>query len=57
MNRSRGMPEDLKLEARDCLFLWQAMSRHKTAQFPVEPLLDPEKIAFNKIIKKADVIV
>lgn len=57
INKSRGMPEDLSLEARDCLFLWQAMSRHKTAEFPVDASLDPDKIAFQKVVKKADVIV
>lgn len=57
INKSRGMPEDLSLEARDCLFLWQAMSRHKSAEFPVDASLDPDKIAFQKVVKKADVIV
>lgn len=57
INKSRGMPEDLSLEARDCLFLWQSMSRHKSAEFPVDASLDPNKIAFQKVVKKVDVIV
>lgn len=57
VNKSRGMPEDLSLEARDCLFLWQSMSRHKSAEFPVDASLDPRNIAFQKVVKKVDVLV
>jgi superfamily II RNA helicase len=55
INRSRGMPDDLSLEARDCLLLWRAMSRHQTTAFPVTSDLDP-KVALPAAIRKADVI-
>ncbi|KAI1817698.1 P-loop containing nucleoside triphosphate hydrolase protein [Poronia punctata] len=42
VNRSRRIPRDLSLEARDCLLLWKAMSKHRTAQFPVPKTLDPD---------------
>ena len=55
VNRSRGMPDDLSLEARDCLSLWKAMSCHQTRTFPVPSDLDP-KTALPNTIRKADVI-
>ena len=55
VNRSRGMPNDLSLEARDCLSLWQAMNRHQTHDYPVPPDVDPA-VALPSIIKKADII-
>lgn len=55
VNRSRGMPDDLSLEARDCLTLWRAMSRHQTEDFPVASHLNPE-VALPKSVRKADVI-
>ena len=54
VNKSRGMPEDLSLEARDCLSLWEAMTRHQSEAFPVPADLDPELLP--SIIRKADVI-
>ncbi|KAG6985319.1 hypothetical protein G7Y79_00113g101740 [Physcia stellaris] len=51
-----GIPNDLSLEARDCLSLWQAMTHHQTKDFPVSPELDPAK-AVAQIIRKADIIV
>ncbi|KAG6985331.1 alpha-glucosidase [Physcia stellaris] len=56
VNKSRGIPNDLSLEARDCLSLWQAMTHHQTKDFPVSPELDPAK-AVAQIIRKADIIV
>ena len=56
VDRSRGMPEDFSLEARDCLTLYNAMVRHQTPDFHVEEDLDPSAGALPNIIKKADVI-
>ncbi|EMD67323.1 hypothetical protein COCSADRAFT_110960 [Bipolaris sorokiniana ND90Pr] len=55
INRSRGLPSDLSLEARDCLTLWQTMCKHQTDEYPVDKSLDPSKI-LPTIIKKADII-
>ena len=55
VNRSRGIPDDLSLEARDCLLLWKAMCQHQTQAFPVPSELDP-KYALPHTIRKADVI-
>ncbi|KAL2843924.1 DEAD/DEAH box helicase [Aspergillus pseudoustus] len=55
IDRSRGMPDDLTLEPRDCLTLWKCMTKHATSEFPVNETLHPE-IALPAIIKKADVI-
>lgn len=55
VNRSRGMPNDLSLEARDCLSLWRAMTRHQNKEFPVSSELDPMKV-LPQIIRKADII-
>ncbi|KAL9026049.1 MAG: hypothetical protein Q9196_005230, partial [Gyalolechia fulgens] len=54
VNRSRGMPQDLSLEARDCLLLWQAMTRHQTQAFPVDDDLDPKHLP--EVIRKAHII-
>ena len=54
VNRSRGMPDDLTLEARDCLTLWQAMTKYQTSEYPVEDALDPAN-ALPSVIKKIDV--
>lgn len=56
VNKSRGIPDDLSLEARDCLSLWQSMSRHQTPHYPVDISLDPGTSAFPKILTKADII-
>ncbi|EED11862.1 DEAD/DEAH box helicase, putative [Talaromyces stipitatus ATCC 10500] len=55
IDRSRGLPEDLSLEPRDCLMLWKVMKKHATDTFPIDDLLDPTT-ALPEIIKKADVI-
>ncbi|KAL4939941.1 hypothetical protein BDV06DRAFT_213885 [Aspergillus oleicola] len=54
IDRSRGLPDDLTLEPRDCLTLWKAMKKHATRQFPVKDKLDPS-IALPIFIKKADI--
>ena len=57
VNKSRGMPDDFSLEARDCLLLWKAMKRHETKDFPVDSSLHPsQNHAMPEIIRKADVI-
>ncbi|KAL9635425.1 MAG: hypothetical protein Q9204_002631 [Flavoplaca sp. TL-2023a] len=54
VNKSRGIPQDLSLEARDCLTLWQSMCRHQTKAFPVDQSLDPKHLP--RVLRKADVI-
>ncbi|KAF7507459.1 hypothetical protein GJ744_010390 [Endocarpon pusillum] len=56
INTSRGMPDDLNLEARDCYTLWQRMSEHQTKDFMLDESLNPSK-ALPEIIHKSDVIV
>ena len=56
INKSRGIPDDLSLEARDCLLLYQSMSRHQTKEFPVDPALSPSHKVSPQIIRKADII-
>ncbi|KAL4787969.1 hypothetical protein BJX76DRAFT_368295 [Aspergillus varians] len=41
IDRSRGLPDDLALEPRDCLMLWKAMKKHTTKEFPLDERLDP----------------
>ncbi|KAL8967736.1 MAG: hypothetical protein Q9183_002783 [Haloplaca sp. 2 TL-2023] len=54
VNKSRGMPQDLSLEARDCLMLWNTMCRYQTPDFPVDEGLDPRRLP--QIIRKVDII-
>ncbi|KAI4250190.1 MAG: hypothetical protein L6R40_000362 [Gallowayella cf. fulva] len=54
VNKSRGIPQDLSLEARDCLTLWKCMCRHQTADFPVDKGLDPARLP--QVIRKAHII-
>ena len=56
INKSRGIPDDLSLEARDCLTLFQSMSRHQTEEFPIDPALSPLHNGAPYIIRKADII-
>lgn len=53
-HRSRGLPRDLSLEPRDCLFLWQAMCKLQTDAYKVPDNLDPER-ALPLNIRKADI--
>lgn len=55
VDRSRGMPDDLTFEARDCLLLWNAMIKHQTPDFPVDKSLDPA-VALPSVIRKVDVV-
>ena len=54
--RSRGMPDDLSLEARDCFTLWQSMCKHQTSNFKLSESLLPSK-ALPEIVRKRDVIM
>lgn len=55
VDRSRGMPDDLTFEARDCWLLWKAMVKYQTASFPVDESLDPS-VALPSVIRKVDII-
>lgn len=55
INRTRGLPSDLTLEARDCLTLWQSMSKNQTEEYPVDKSLNPSAV-LPTVIKKADII-
>lgn len=54
---SRGMPDDLALEPRDCLSLYRAMMEKSTKGYSLNTSLDPETF-FSKspVIRKVDVI-
>ncbi|KAM0695476.1 hypothetical protein Q7P36_005835 [Cladosporium allicinum] len=54
-DKTRSIPEDLGLEARDCLFLWQAMIKHQTDGYAVSEKLNPAK-ALPELMRKADVL-
>ncbi|KJK62905.1 hypothetical protein P875_00034257 [Aspergillus parasiticus SU-1] len=54
IDRSRGIPNDLTLEPRDCWTLWNAMEKYKTAQFPVDESLNPS-LALPAFICKANI--
>lgn len=43
INQARGLPDDLRLEPRDCLTLWKAMTKVAGKDKPVPTQLDPEK--------------
>jgi superfamily II RNA helicase len=55
LNRTRGLPSDMSLEARDCLTLWRSITKHQTADYPVDKSLNPSEI-LPTVIKKADII-
>ena len=55
VNRSRGIPDDFSLEARDCLSLWQALCKNATDKYPVSKDLDPAK-ALPSVVRKVDVL-
>lgn len=54
VNKSRGIPDDLSLEARDCLSLWHAINKFKTPQYPVDSSLGPG-IPSDGVVRKADI--
>jgi hypothetical protein len=55
INKSRGIPKDMALEARDCLILWQKMIKYQTPAYPVPEELNPQACC-PLIIAKVDVI-
>jgi superfamily II RNA helicase len=54
VDKSRGMPNDLALEPRDCLSLWKAMVQCQTDSYKVPASLNPAK-ALPKCIRKIDI--
>jgi hypothetical protein len=52
--KSRGMPDDLALEPRDCLSLYKAVIKCQTDKYRVPETLDPAK-ALPKCIRKKDI--
>ena len=56
VNKSRGLPPDLSLEARDCLLLYEAMDKHQTKDYPVDLSLKPENSLKVSILRKVDII-
>jgi hypothetical protein len=54
VDKSRGMPDDLALEPRDCLSLWKAMTKFQTGEYKVPESLNPSK-ALPPCIRKADI--
>jgi superfamily II RNA helicase len=54
VDKSRGMPDDLALEPRDCLSLWKAMCKHQTDDYKVSKSLDPAE-ALPLCIRKVDI--
>ncbi|OAP63865.1 hypothetical protein AYL99_03092 [Fonsecaea erecta] len=55
VDRTRGIPDDLTLEPRDCWMLWNAMKKHETEAFPVDESLDPSK-CLPQIVRKVDIV-
>ena len=54
VNKSRGIPDDLTLEPRDCLELWRTMVKHQTRAFPVPKTLDPARF-FEDLMRRVDI--
>jgi superfamily II RNA helicase len=54
VDKSRGMPDDLALEPRDCLSLWKAMCKCQTAKYKVPDSLNPSK-ALPPCVRKVDI--
>ncbi|KIX99109.1 uncharacterized protein Z520_05570 [Fonsecaea multimorphosa CBS 102226] len=55
VDRTRGIPDDLTLEPRDCWLLFNSMKKHQTQAFPVDESLDPSN-CLPQIVRKVDVI-
>ncbi|KAF3938955.1 hypothetical protein ABW19_dt0202301 [Dactylella cylindrospora] len=53
--KHRGIPEDINLEPRDCLQLYNAMVKHQTDEYPMNPMLSPARF-FKAIVRKAEVV-
>ena len=54
VDKSRGMPDDLALEPRDCFSLWKAMVKCQTESYKVPVSLSPSK-ALPVCIRKVDI--
>jgi superfamily II RNA helicase len=54
VDKSRGMPDDLALEPRDCFSLWKAMVKVQTDKYKVPKSLNPAK-SLPPCIRKADI--
>jgi superfamily II RNA helicase len=54
IDRSRGLPDDLALEPRDCLSVWKAMTKYQTEEYRVPDTLNPVN-ALPPCIRKADI--
>ena len=48
------MPEDLALEPRDCLFLWEVMTKFQTEDYPVPDMLSPKQ-SLPTVPKRSDI--
>lgn len=55
IDRTRGLPEDLALEPRDCFLLWQSMIKVQSKTHQVPTSLDPQN-ALPEICRKKDVL-
>jgi hypothetical protein len=54
-DRTRTNLDDITLEPRDCLILWELMVKHQTPDFQADTLLNPEK-CLPQIVTKADYV-
>lgn len=54
VDKSRGMPDDLALEPRDCLTLWKAMHKFQTEKYRVPDALEPVNF-LPPCIRKVDI--
>ncbi|KAL8773104.1 MAG: hypothetical protein Q9194_004403 [Teloschistes cf. exilis] len=54
VNKSRGMPQDLSLEARDCLLLWKSMCKYQTDEYRISEDMNPDRLP--QVIRKVDII-
>ncbi|KAI0116408.1 hypothetical protein GGR51DRAFT_316756 [Nemania sp. FL0031] len=55
VNRTNIDLEELSLEPRDALSLWESMKRFQTPSFPLDDSLDPYRV-FSGVPRKADVL-
>ncbi|KAK5171107.1 uncharacterized protein LTR77_004251 [Saxophila tyrrhenica] len=55
VDRSRGMPQDLALEPKDCLMLYRSMKAKATDAYPLPAELDP-LTALPKVPRKVDIL-
>jgi hypothetical protein len=55
VDRTRGIPEDLSLEPKDCLVLYELLSRHQTKEYLLPKNLHPRK-AMPDVVRKVDVL-